>query len=450
MEDGIDAAEEHGLKLVTANGEADLSTDGGRMYARIKAAVARAEVERKGARQTAAHRQRAAQGRAPKGVRPLGYATNGSTIEHEADAVRAIYAAFDRGVSLRAIAGALSGEEGNHIPRGVPQIPRHTRTLTIERNARRAEENTSLPKEKQKKLRPVPEDTAWLSSTVLGILRNPRYAGYSIYTPIMLRTIKKNAAAAGSAGAGTAASKTLVSRRTLQHDTIVRDENNNPVLGQWEALVPEDMWWRVQTRLDDRSRIKNRGGNTERKHLGSGLFRCGIEDPLTHEVCGEPMKSHNVRYRCPQHVMRSRDVIDSYVLSAAAEMLNSLDIRVDATTYSDPKVAQINTEISAAESLIARARHDYEQQFIEGPDFKRIREHQQAIIAKLEASKNKLLGNSALNTILRTQDPGLAFLNSDLGTKRSVLDALCTVYLRSHPRGRKTFNPDSVRIDWKI
>lgn len=39
LEDWIDASELRGLALVTANGDADLSTDGGRMYARIKAAV---------------------------------------------------------------------------------------------------------------------------------------------------------------------------------------------------------------------------------------------------------------------------------------------------------------------------------------------------------------------------------------------------------------------------
>jgi DNA invertase Pin-like site-specific DNA recombinase len=63
LDDWIDAAESQGLRLVTANGEADLQTDGGRMYARIKAAVARAEMERKGARQSRAHLQRAAKGR---------------------------------------------------------------------------------------------------------------------------------------------------------------------------------------------------------------------------------------------------------------------------------------------------------------------------------------------------------------------------------------------------
>ena len=55
LEEWIERAEEHGLKLVTANGDADLSTDGGRMFARIKAAVARGEVERKGARLIGVH-----------------------------------------------------------------------------------------------------------------------------------------------------------------------------------------------------------------------------------------------------------------------------------------------------------------------------------------------------------------------------------------------------------
>ncbi|WP_313278412.1 recombinase family protein [Timonella senegalensis] len=70
LEDWIDAAEERGLKLVTANGEADLSTDGGRMYARIKAAVARAEVERKGARRPPATRRArsASQARTSPGI----------------------------------------------------------------------------------------------------------------------------------------------------------------------------------------------------------------------------------------------------------------------------------------------------------------------------------------------------------------------------------------------
>lgn len=200
LEDWIDRAESRGLLLVTANGDADLSTDGGRMYARIKAAVARAEVECKGARQSRAHIQRARQGRPPKGVRPLGYATSGEVIEHEAEAVKAIYTAFLRGDSFQGIARALSGAQGDDEGAGVPHLPLHSRTIVLERNARREVEG--------KAPRPVPEDGPWSASTVLGVLRNPRYAGYSVYTSKDTRRQE-----AGE------------SRRKALRDNLVKDEN---------------------------------------------------------------------------------------------------------------------------------------------------------------------------------------------------------------------------------
>ena len=63
LEELIDLAEKGALRVVTANGEADLGTDAGRMFARIKAAVARSEVERKGKRHRDANEQRAMSGR---------------------------------------------------------------------------------------------------------------------------------------------------------------------------------------------------------------------------------------------------------------------------------------------------------------------------------------------------------------------------------------------------
>lgn len=246
LEDWIDRAESRGLLLVTANGDADLGTDGGRMYARIKAAVARAEVERKGARQSRAHVQRARQGRPPKGVRPMGYTTAGELIPHEAEAVRAIYAAFLRGDSLHGIARALSGAQADGEVAGVPRVPLHSRTIVLERNARRQAEG--------KQPRPVPDDKPWSPSTVLGILRNPRYAGYSVYT-----------------SKGTRRQEAGESRRKALRDNLVKDENGELVLGQWEAIVEADQWWTVQNLLDDPARVTNRSGSTVRKHLGPGF-----------------------------------------------------------------------------------------------------------------------------------------------------------------------------------
>lgn len=140
LEDWIDRAAKHGLKLVTANGGADLTTDGGRMYARIKAAVARAEVERKGARQSRAQRQRAEHGKPPKGVRLTGYTLAGEVIQEEAEVIKRIFDLFSAGDTLKGIARGLE-DDGIKTRRG----------------------------------------GTWSSSSVSTILRNARYAGRSVY-----------------------------------------------------------------------------------------------------------------------------------------------------------------------------------------------------------------------------------------------------------------------------
>lgn len=104
LEDWVDAAEGRGLAIVTLNGEADLTTDGGRMFARVKVAVARAEVERKGQRQRDAYEQRAAQGMAHSARRLTGYAADGSVDEAEAAFVRSLFEGFANGETVIGLA----------------------------------------------------------------------------------------------------------------------------------------------------------------------------------------------------------------------------------------------------------------------------------------------------------------------------------------------------------
>lgn len=140
LEDWIDRAEDKGLILVTANGEADLSTDGGRLFARIKASVSRAEVERKSARQRRAMTQKVEMGGLPAGVRLTGYDTSGAVIDSEAELVQDVFNRFLSGESLRAIAATLN-DQG--------RATRSGRT--------------------------------WNPSTIRTMLMNPRYAGFSPY-----------------------------------------------------------------------------------------------------------------------------------------------------------------------------------------------------------------------------------------------------------------------------
>ena len=70
----IDICLETGAALVAASGEIDLSHDQGRLVARLLTSVAKAETERKGARQRDANDQAARAGkRRAGGPRPFGY-----------------------------------------------------------------------------------------------------------------------------------------------------------------------------------------------------------------------------------------------------------------------------------------------------------------------------------------------------------------------------------------
>ncbi|WP_433023438.1 recombinase family protein [Kribbella sp. CA-294648] len=140
LEDWIDRAKTGQLVIVTANGEADLSTDGGMLFARIKLAVARGEVDRKSARQKRALQQRADMGRPPLGVRLTGYTTTGEIVESEAVLIRRIFEEFSHGESLKGIAARFEAEG-----------------IKTRRGGR------------------------WNYSSISSILRNPRYAGLAIY-----------------------------------------------------------------------------------------------------------------------------------------------------------------------------------------------------------------------------------------------------------------------------
>lgn len=417
LEDWIDRAEQRGLLLITANGDADLSTDGGRMYARIKAAVARGEVERKGARQSRAQRQRAEQGRPPKGVRPLGYRIDGSVIPKEAEVVRGIYTAFLRGDSLNSIARALSGAEGDDVATGLSRFPLHSRTLVIERNERRTAEG--------KEPRPVPPEGAWVASTILSILRNPRYAGYSVYTKKKDRKLPPGE-----------------SRRKAIKDNIVRDENNEPVLGQWEALIEPDQWWNVQNLLDDPSRVTNRSGATVRKHLGAGLFRCG--------ECGKPVITRARYYSCKDGDMnRTRDAIDEYVRAVVVERLKRKDLSRRKKQIDPDAKDAYSQRIAEQRARIARAERDYDAEIIEGTDLARIRDAARAEIQRLEAERLASGTGVVLGHILGVEKPAEAFLEAPLAMQRTLIDTLMTVTLKKAKQGKKGFDPDSVEIAWK-
>ena len=264
-----------------------------------------------------------------------------------------------------AIARALSGIKENDAAKaeqvqGVPRLPNHSRTLTIERNAKRAAEGLD-PRE-------VPDDRPWAESTLLGILRNPRYAGYSVYTDVKDRrsTIQANQQKKAELESAKGEPVLMVKgKRRAWRDYIGRDENGQLVKGKWTPLADEDLWQRVQERLDDPSRATNRVG-THRRHLGSGLYLCGL--------CDEPIRGALRGYRCKhEHINRTGAPIDDLVRKAVAARLREPDALRDVPATDSPRLAGLQAEIHEHRAKIARAERDYDG-LLEATDLKRNRD----------------------------------------------------------------------------
>jgi len=124
----IDLADRRGVALASVGGDVDLATDNGRLYARIKGAVARAEIERKSARQKAANDQRAAAGRPSSGRRPFGYEHGGEVVEHEAAEVRKAAETMLAGGTIRGISVDMNAR-GVRTTAGGPWRPTELRRL---------------------------------------------------------------------------------------------------------------------------------------------------------------------------------------------------------------------------------------------------------------------------------------------------------------------------------
>jgi DNA invertase Pin-like site-specific DNA recombinase len=359
LEDWIEAAEDRGLLLVTANGEADLSTDGGRLFARIKASVARAEIERKAARQRSAALQRAERGKPPLGVRLTGYTVAGEIIEHEAVVVKEIFHRFAAGDSPRSLAAWLTTT-------GIPT--RHGRP--------------------------------WNPSSVRTILTNPRYAGHAVYQG---------------------------------------KSNGKP--GAWEAIVDGDTFALVQSRLADPRRKTQQG--TDRKHLGAGLFECS--------TCHSKVRSWSGnRYRCPNGCLtRSQWNIDDFVVEVIRTRLARPDLADLLAPEESAQAKEVGEEVRRLQARLVRFEEDYDAGDIDGHRYRVATEKVKVQITEAQRLQARLSTGRAVASTLMATDPVEAFDTAPLMIRRNVVDALCAVSLSPTPRGRKTFDPESVKIGWR-
>jgi site-specific DNA recombinase len=369
MEYWLELAEQGELRIITESGEADTTTDSGRLFIRIKAGVARAEVERKGERQKRALLQRLQRGEPYAGVRLTGYSMAGEIIEEEAVVIRRIFQTFLAGGTLYGIAGELT-KAGIKTRHG---------------------------------------SASWPPSTVRTILTNLRYIA------------------------------------RIEHATTVKGTKEKIVTqytGSWKAIIDDPTFFAVQARLEDPMRITNRAG-TDRKHLGSGLFLCG--------ECGKPVRTNGTRYWCKEggHVLRTQRPIDDLVLGSLRRRLALNDVGRAVSQKNDlAATAKLVADSTVLRNDLARYDHDYEVGDLTGAFHRKMTLSAETKLRAIEVEYAKATNGAAVALMMGASSPLEFFDNAGLAQRRAIVSSLMTVALIHVPRGRKGFDPRTVRIVW--
>jgi site-specific DNA recombinase len=264
----------------------------------------------------------------------------------------------------------------------------------------------------------------------------------------------------GGAWSGAAVRDVLVKPRTAG---LV--EHHGEILGDalWPAVLPRATWDAVRAVLTAPGR--SHGKSAARRWLGSGLYLCGLPG------CGLPVRitatrSHLQRgtrqlynaYRCggdAVHVSRVAEKVDALVTDTVLGRL----CRPDAASLLRPRAPQIDIEALHTEANATRARLDelavlWARKQLSTSQFSAASKELNTSLEGVEQRIAAATVPSPLDGLLGANDIAAIWAELALARQRAVVDTLVTVTILPGKRGRKPggiyFDPDSIRIDWKI
>lgn len=218
--------------------------------------------------------------------------------------------------------------------------------------------------------------------------------------------------------------------------------------GKWTPLVNVETWSDAQAIFKDPSRKPVHG----KQKLLSGVARCGICGNGTTVNAGGGRTGLGV-YACSgpvKHLTRRRDHIDEFVRAHVIERL-SLPDAADLFMPDDPadrrtitaRLAEIDDKLDGLAALYARGilnERSVEKQSIE------LREERAELEAQLHTT-DPILGQG--RALASADDIEAAWDALPTDIQRQLIDRLMVVWIDRPVRGARTFDPTTVRIDWR-
>ncbi len=215
--------------------------------------------------------------------------------------------------------------------------------------------------------------------------------------------------------------------------------------GTWRPIVDGATWRAVVELVADPSRSRTRNAV---RWLGGGLYRCH---------CGARVRvnysHHGSRvYQCQSsaHLSRSADPIDELVTAVVVARLRRADLADLLVAETDDDVPALRDQAAAERLRLDQIAADYADGMLTGRQVKVATEKVTARLEQVEAALAEAGRASRLGPLLNAPDPGKAWLDADIDIRRAVLDTLATVTVLPGTLGRAPFDPQTVRVEWKV
>lgn len=219
----------------------------------------------------------------------------------------------------------------------------------------------------------------------------------------------------------------------------------------WPALVDEETYYAARAVITDPAR-RTAGPGRLGTRLLTGIALCGVCDQTVMAGSGARARRGHDLYRCRslKHVSRQLDPVEEYVTELVVERLSRPDARDLLVDHGRPDAGVLKEKAHALRERLDSLAVEFADDDDMSPSqlraaTRRLRERLAVVEGELaDAGRTDVLGPLVL-----AEDVRAAWLALDRERQRAAIDALMVIRLDPPGRGKRYFDPATVRIEWR-
>lgn len=220
--------------------------------------------------------------------------------------------------------------------------------------------------------------------------------------------------------------------------------------GNWTPLIDPDTHHGLVALLSDPAR--STCTSFERKHLGAGLYLCGICDDGTTMRSAYPGGRNSRAYACRRraHLVRSGDPLDDYVIASVLERMTRPDA-AELLGNQGVDVTALTAQRHALQSKLDGITTMFDNDDIDAAQFAATSRSTRAKLAALDLKLAESVRTSPAATLVAAGEGGAWELwqSMTVSQRADAVAEVAIVTVLPAPRGQRKFDHNYVRVDFR-